>query len=192
MLLRSIRSRLLGLVLATVIPFTALIGAGLWNQWRTDEAAAIERTVEEARLIVAQVDDHLNNVDNLLTGLSRAVSWDPADTLKNDALLRQLKSELPDYVSALLVFGLDGRNIGTSSDPAPGRPNARDRSYFDQIVAGKSTGIGEVIRARPRGQWVITLSRAVRDSSGQLRAVLAIGTQLEHFQDALRMERLPR
>jgi diguanylate cyclase (GGDEF)-like protein/PAS domain S-box-containing protein len=192
MLLRSIRSRLLGLVLATVIPFTALIGAGLWNQWRTDQAAAVERTVEEARLIVAQVDDHLNNVDNLLTGLSRAVSWDPADTLKNDALLKQLKSELPDYVSALLVFGLDGRNIGTSSDPAPGRPNARDRSYFEQIVAGKRNAIGEAIRARPRGQWVITLSRAVRDSSGQLRAVLAIGTQLEHFQDALRMERLPR
>jgi hypothetical protein len=31
MLPRSIRSRLLALVVATVIPFTVLIGAGLWR-----------------------------------------------------------------------------------------------------------------------------------------------------------------
>jgi diguanylate cyclase (GGDEF)-like protein/PAS domain S-box-containing protein len=191
MLLRSIRSRLLGLVLATVVPFTALIGAGLWNQWRSDQAAAVERAIDEARLLVAEVDDHLANLDNLLTGLSRAVSWNPADTAANDALLGHLKSDLPDYVSAILLFSLDGTNIGTSSDPAPGRPNARDRSYFQQILAGERFAVGEVIRARPRGQWVVTVASPVRDRSGQLRAVLAIGTQLEHFQDALRIQRLP-
>src|SRR5882757_1455683 len=191
MLLRSIRSRLLGLVLATVIPFTALIGAGLWNQWRSDQAAAVDRAVDEARLLVAQVDDHLGNLDNLLTGLGRAVSWDPANTAANDALLTGLKADLPDYVSAILVFALDGTNIGTSSDPAPGRPNARERSYLRGILAGQRFAIGEVIRARPRGQWVITVSRGVRDETGQLRAVLAIGTQLEHFQDVLRTQRLP-
>src|SRR5262249_1029372 len=117
MLLRSIRSRLLGLVLATVIPFTALIRPALWNQCRSDQAAAVERAVDESRLIVARVDDHLGNLDNLLTGLSRAVSWNPADTAKNDAMLNELKRELPYYVSAILVFALDGTNIGTSSNP---------------------------------------------------------------------------
>src|SRR5882672_2506396 len=154
MLLRSIRSRLLGLVLATVVPFTALIGAGLWNQWRSDQAAAIDRALDESRLLVAQVDDHLGNLDSLLTGLSRAVSWNPADTAANDALLSQLKTELPDYASAILLFGLDGANIGTSSDPGPGRPNARERSYFRRILAGQRFAIGDVIRARPSGRWV--------------------------------------
>ena len=51
MMLRGIRSRLLGLVLATVIPFTALIGGGLWTQWRSDQATAAERAVAEARLL---------------------------------------------------------------------------------------------------------------------------------------------
>ena len=45
---RSIRSRLLGLVLATVVPFLALIGTGLWIQWRSDQAAAIQRALNEA------------------------------------------------------------------------------------------------------------------------------------------------
>src|ERR1700730_17406461 len=84
MLLRSIRSRLLGLVLATVVPFSALIGAGLWSQWQTDQAAAIQRAIDEARLLAAQVDDHIGNVTNLLTGLAPAVSTDPADIAAND------------------------------------------------------------------------------------------------------------
>ena len=80
MLLRSIRSRLIGLVVASVVPFTALIGVGLWNQWRTDQKNAVERAVGEARLIASQVDDHLSNLKNLLSGLSVAVSFDPQDT----------------------------------------------------------------------------------------------------------------
>src|SRR5258706_3673698 len=88
MLLRSIRSQLLGLVLATVVPFTALIAVGLWSQWQRDQAAAIQRASDEARLLAAQVDDHIGNLQNLLTGLSGAVSTNPADVAVNDALLR--------------------------------------------------------------------------------------------------------
>ena len=51
----------------------ALIGGGLWTQWRSDRATAVERAVAEARLLAAQVDDHLGNLDALLAGLSRAV-----------------------------------------------------------------------------------------------------------------------
>ena len=95
MLLRSIRSQLLGLVLATVVPFTALIGFGVWKQWQDDQTAAIQRAVSEARLVAVQVDDHIGNLQGLLTGLARAVSTDPADVAANDALLRRAKAELP-------------------------------------------------------------------------------------------------
>ena len=84
MLLRSIRLRLLALVLAVVIPFAALIGAGIWNQWHDDHAAAISRAMTEARLLAAQVDDHIGNLEHLLTGLSLAVSTNPDDASAND------------------------------------------------------------------------------------------------------------
>src|SRR5712671_3314028 len=132
MLLRSIRSQLLGLVIATVVPFTALIGAGLWNEWQSDQAAAIQRATSEARLLAAQVDDYIGNLDNLLTGLSRAVSPNPADTSENDALLQRVRSELPDVISNILVFALDGTNIGTSS-VGPRSPKIGDREFFRQI-----------------------------------------------------------
>src|SRR6476661_1733186 len=135
MLLRSIRSRMLGLVVATVVPFTALIGAGLWNQWRTDQAAAIERALDEARLLAAQVEDHVGNLENLMTGVSHAVSWKPADITANDAVLQKIKTELPDFVSNINVFTLNGENIGTSS--TKGRFVVKERSYFRQVLEGR-------------------------------------------------------
>src|SRR4030088_633520 len=92
--LRSIRSRLLALVVATVVPFTVLIGVGLWSQWQSDQASAIEQAINEARMLAAQIDDHIGNLENLLTGLSEAVSANPLDREANDALLRRVRSQL--------------------------------------------------------------------------------------------------
>ncbi len=189
MLLRSIRSQLLGLVLATVVPFTALIGLGLWQQWQSDQAAAIQRAINEARLLAAQVDDYIGNVDNLLSGLSRAISTNPADTHSNDTLLRQVKAELPAYAGNLLLFSPDGINIGTSSDA--GRPFVGDRPFFQRVLAGERLVIGDVSRARAGGQWVASIARPVEDGSGRVVGVLVSGTRLDHFQDALRVKDLP-
>src|ERR1700722_1691785 len=89
-LLPSIRSQLLALVVATVFPLTALIGGGLWSQLQIDQAAAVQQAVSEARALAAQVDDHIGNMDNLLAGLSEAVSTDPRDFAANDALLQKV------------------------------------------------------------------------------------------------------
>jgi hypothetical protein len=130
MLLRSIRSRLLGLVLATVIPLVAVILGGLGSQLRDDQDEATERVLDEARLLAAQVDNHIGNLENLLLGVSQAVSPRLADSNANDALLRQLKQDLPDYIANILLFAPDGSNIGSSFDADVKRFYAGDRSYF--------------------------------------------------------------
>jgi diguanylate cyclase (GGDEF)-like protein/PAS domain S-box-containing protein len=190
MLLRGIRTRLLGLVLATVFPFTALIGFGLWSQWRDDQSAAIQRAITEAQLLAAQVDDHIGNVENLLSGLSRAVSTNPADESTNDAVLRQIKAELPDFISNILLFSVDGNSIGNSAETG-GRLYAGDRAYFQHTLADQRLVIGGVIRGRLIGEWVMPVARPLQDNDGHVRGVLVIGTRLEHFQDALRLQGLP-
>src|SRR5688572_3309041 len=182
MLLRSIRSRLIGLVLASVVPFIALISVGLWNLWRTDQRAAFERSITEARVIAGQVDDHIGNVRNLMAGLSVAVSWDPKDTDANDRLLRRVKAELPPYISSIQLFALDGTNIGRSSEVA--RFSASDRDYFQDISAGHTLAVGAPVVGRAGKEWIVALARPIMDANGNLRAVLAIGTRLERFQDA--------
>src|SRR5580704_9208346 len=191
MLLRSIRSRLLVLVLATVVPFVALVGIGLWSQWQEDQAAAIERALNEARLLAAQLDDHLSNLESLLVGLSQAVSPNPADTSQNDVVLRQIKSKLPDFVGNILLFSVDGTNIGTSSVSGIGRPTGNGRAFFQGVLAGKRLAIGDVVLTQLTGKWVVDIGYPVEDQAGHLRGVLAIGTWLKLFQDAFRMEGLP-
>ncbi|HTE78437.1 MAG TPA: EAL domain-containing protein [Xanthobacteraceae bacterium] len=191
MLLRSIRSRLLGLVLATVIPLVAVICGGLGSQLRDDQAEATERVLDEARLFAAQIDDHIGNLENLLIGVSQAVSTRLADTNANDALLRQVKQQLPDYIANILLFAVDGSNIGSSWDADVRRFYAGDRAYFRQVMAGQRLAIGDVIRTKFSGEWVVTIASPVKDQSGRLRAVIAVGTKLERFQEALRMQSLP-
>jgi diguanylate cyclase (GGDEF)-like protein/PAS domain S-box-containing protein len=190
MFLRTIRSRLLGLVLATVIPLVAVICIGLWGQLRQDQSNAMDDALDAARLLAAQVDDHIGNLENLMAGLSRAVSPRVADTAANDAVLRQVKEDLPDFISNILLFAPDGSNIGEAR-MGEKRSFAGDRAYFQQVLAGKQLAIGDVIHTRLSQQWVVAAAYPVKDQSGRLRAVIAVGTKLAHFQEALRMQQLP-
>ena len=192
----SIRSRLLGLVLATVVPFTALIAFGLWSQWRTDEALANESAIGEATQLAAEVDDHLGNLESLLIGLVHAVSTNPAKIAENDAVLLRARSEFdaqfPGLIGNIVLISPDGTDIGRSTDEQPRATyQLRDRKYFQQVLSGRKLVIGDVIRGRVTGQWVLQIARSVDDSAGRLRAVLAVGILLENFQNALRMDRLP-
>ena len=136
MLLRTIRSRLLGLVLATVFPFLVVICGGLWSQLRQDQRNAMDDALDAARLLAAQVDDHIGNLENLITGLSRAVSPRLADTTANDAMLRQVREELPDFIANILLFTPDGTNIGASW-VGEKRIYIGDRAFFRKYWLGR-------------------------------------------------------
>ena len=64
----GIRTRLLVLVIATVVPFTALIGVALWVQWKGDQALALQSALNEARRVADRIDDEIGNLENLLAG----------------------------------------------------------------------------------------------------------------------------
>jgi diguanylate cyclase (GGDEF)-like protein/PAS domain S-box-containing protein len=181
----------LALVVATVLPFSILIGAGLWSQWRNDQGAAIQETIDEARLLAAQVDDHIGNLENLLIGLSRAVSTDLRDTDANDALLRKAKDELPNFVNQIELLGLDGSDIGSTFEPRAVRRNGSYQRYFKEVLGGKALAIGDLFRANHSQRWILTVARPVEDRAGRLGGVLVVGTWLERFEGALRIRGMP-
>jgi HAMP domain-containing protein len=184
----GIRAQLLGLVAAAVLPFLVLIGAGLWNQSRTEQAQALNRVLGDARVLAAQVDDHLGNLQNLMVGLGHAVSTNPADAAANDALLRKLKAELPDFIADITVALPDGENIGSASGQ---RYRVGDLAFFGQVVAGALVAVGDPLRSRVSGRWVFPVAHAIRNSAGELQAVLIVGTSIESFREAVRANQLP-
>ena len=54
-------------------------------------------------------------------GTARTVSTDPVDAEKNDAVLRAVKAELPDYTNNILIFDRNGNS---------------ERSYFKAALEG--------------------------------------------------------
>ncbi len=164
--------------------------AALWSQWQSDRAAAADRAAHEARVLASEVDDHISALQNLLSVLVKAVSFDPADREANDALLLKVKADLSDFDSHIFLFDADGNNIGTSARTTYPPPNARDRAYFREAMADHAPAIGDPIRVRS-GRWIVNVARPVKDESGQIRAVLTVGPVLDHFQDTLRLHGLP-
>jgi diguanylate cyclase (GGDEF)-like protein/PAS domain S-box-containing protein len=184
------------LVLATVVPFTALIAYGLWSQWRTDEAEAHERAISFAREVADQIDDHLENIESVLTGLAYAVSVSPNDVSDNDALLRRVKndfeSQFSGLISNIVLFAPDGADLGRAVvGPTRQAFHPRERQYFQQILSGQKFAIGDVLRVRDSGQWVVHVARAVVDQNGQVRGVLAVAIVLENLQNVLKISTLP-
>jgi C4-dicarboxylate-specific signal transduction histidine kinase len=186
----SIRSRLLGLAFAAVIPLAALMMAALWSQWQSDRVAATERAAHEARILASEVDDHISALQNLLSVLAKAVSYDPADRSANDALLRKVQEELSGFDSHIFLFDVDGNAIGTSARSEYPPPNAHDRTYFREALADHVPAVGDPIQVRS-GHWVVNVARAVKDETGKIRAVLTVGPVLDPFQDTLRLHGLP-
>jgi hypothetical protein len=184
----GIRSQLLGLVAAAAVPFLALIGVALWNQYRTVRTESLERAYSEARVVAAQIDDHLGNLENLILGLSHAVGLKSADTAANDTLLSELKARLPGFISDIAVVGPDGENVGSASGV---RYNISDRDYFQQALGGKPVAIGDPVRNRRGGEWVLPIARPVTNTAGETQAVLLTGTLIAKFQEAIRVDHLP-
>src|SRR6202035_1690348 len=100
-------------------------------------------------------------------------------------------SQLPSYVAQISVHSLDGTNIGSSGDTEVGRVNAAGRAFMQQVLDGERLSIGDVIVGRLSQRWLINFGRPLEDQAGRLRAVLAVGTWLDQFQEAMRIQDLP-
>ena len=184
----GIRSQLLGLVAAAAVPFLILIGVALWNQYRTMQTESLERAYSDARVVAAQIDDHLGNLENLALGLSRALGVTSADTPANDALLSGLKAQLPSFISDIAVISPEGENVGSASGA---RYNIGDRDYFQQALGGKLVAIGDPVRNRRDGEWVLPIARPITNAAGEAQAVLLTGTLIAGFQNAMHADHLP-
>src|ERR1700686_5518612 len=117
----SIRTRLIVLVLAAVLPVLLVAAWFLWEGVEGDYAKARIAATSAAQIAAARIDDHIKDVKSLLIVLGRTVSIGPAGAEKNDAPLRAVKAELPDSTNNIQIFDLKGYNIGTSVWPLPDR-----------------------------------------------------------------------
>src|SRR6202022_1369513 len=175
----SIRTRLIVLVFAAVLPVLLVAAWFIWEGVQQDYEKARTAATDATQLAAARIDNHINDARTLLLGIGRMASSDPADAEKNDAVLRAVRADLPAYTNNILVFDPTGRNIGMSQWPVGDR-NAvfsGDRSFFKAALEG-GVAVSDPFISRLNNNWIINVSRPIIDGAGVMRGVVVLGTRL--------------
>lgn len=178
----GLRLRLVILVLAAVTPFVFLI-AMVARQHRFNERSDAEaRALGEAHALSARLDGRFGSVETILRTLVHSVGTRPADSLRNDDLLRRVVAELPPGFASFTVRTADGVDIGSSDTMPSGRRRqillpipARDTSvdfdvegplplYGSEGPMAVSISYEDTVR-RVRVGGLVTVARLQRDLS---------------------------
>src|ERR1700716_3731205 len=165
----GLRTRLMALVLAAVLPFVFLIGM-VARQHRFNERASAEQTaLDHASALADRLDSRFSAVETALLTLAHSVSANPRDSLRNDKLLRDVSRELPKEFAYFAAITSGGRAIGTSDTLASGkrRPILASSAPLDTLLGFDIQGPTRLYGTE--GPLAIAISRA--DTSPGVRVI---------------------
>jgi PAS domain S-box-containing protein len=170
----GLRTRLMALVLAAVAPFVFLIGM-VARQHRFNERENAEQTaLDHASALADRLDSRFGSVETALLTLAHSVSPNPADSLRNDKLLRDVARELPREFAHFAAITSGGRAIGTSDT----LPTGKRRPLLATSAAG-DTLLGFDIRGPTRlygteGPLAIAISRGASSAGVRVMGLVTI------------------
>ena len=175
----GIQSRLLAVPLAIGLLFVLYIAFNAARQSARDLANAREQMRLVAGLAGARLDEHLDNVRQLLHSLAASVPVEEADIEGNDATLRRLAPTFPANLTGVSLWAADGAPLGSSEDaPASGRPSAADRPFFLAAMRRPGLAVEAPLRLHKGGEWTAVFALPiVRD--GRTVAVVSVATRLQ-------------
>jgi PAS domain S-box-containing protein len=182
----TIRGRLQLLAAAMLLPYLLYAAYSVWDVHQRAVRGAIEQSDRDARRVARFLEVHVDRIGALL-GAADALAGGPyADPAEVEARLRRLGFEIPEAVSALALFSLDGRvRAATTWSPAEReRIDVSDRDYFVNALRTGALAIGAPIQARGTGRWVVPLARPAADE-GSVYGVLAATIELDALESIL-------
>ena len=188
----SIQMRLLLLVMAAALPALLFSFFQARTASRVERGNAEQRAVQLARRIASRVDDHVNTIDALLVGVSRAIRPDTLSIARNDSVLAAIHRDLGDRFLNLSVSTAGGRVVGVSSvGTRYPLPLITDRKYFREALRTGGLGIGEPMIGRISNEYSLALGRAVLGPDRRPIGVLAASTGLRELRSILIPADLP-
>lgn len=177
---------LLMMVVVALIPLGGLIyisGFEHQRDWRQNVNRSLELTADA---LAARVDGWIDT--NLRALRHGAVLPDIVgmETARQKPVLEAMRKS---YEWSYLVFTVlpDGKNIGRSDD----NPLTfyGDRSYFQQVIAGRPVG-QEVLIGRTSGKPALILAGPVGGASGQTIGVIAMAMHLTDVSETIAKARI--
>jgi hypothetical protein len=111
----TIRSRLLLLAAAMLVPYALLAAFGTFREWNEATERALAAQAAEAERVAAQFESHVTRIRELLAAIESTVSDDLEDEARNDEQLSRLWDHVSATVATLSVVAPDGRMIASAN-----------------------------------------------------------------------------
>lgn len=187
--LRSLRTRLLWLVLLTLAPVIALHVVSALEKQRM-ACQAIDRGMQSiadlaagnARILLASTGEILHG----LTHLPELQRLDPAGVSR---VFAQAKEIFPNFARLLLVRP-DGSMV-TASDLPEVAANFADRSWLRRALANPDLTVSSYQVGKRTGQPGIILAHTVTDAAGTVVGVCSLALGLDWFTQIFAAIRMP-
>jgi diguanylate cyclase (GGDEF)-like protein/PAS domain S-box-containing protein len=181
----NIRGRLLLLLAVLAAPFLIHLALSTWRQADQEREQAAQRMLGVARLTAARLDDHIANIQQLLSVLSATVGTRIEDRQRNLALLQELKTKLPPQINNVSVWTPEGESIGTLEPWVRStRIDPTQRSFFRDALNGATLAIEAPMVSVLNGELVGLLAVGVERDSKAAGVVLA-SVRLKSLQSLL-------
>jgi signal transduction histidine kinase len=187
---RKFRTKLIVLILLTLIPAFALVLQRNFDQRRTEKERILERISASSRLVAARQGGYVKNTRQLLSTLS-GIDFLVLSTNEpfSSIHFQNLVKLSPDYLNFGLVEtnGLVFCTAVASKEPV----SVADRAYFKRTVESGSFSIGGFQAGLQPYESSLDFGFPVRDASGQLARVLFASLKIDLLSEAVRRSDLP-
>ncbi|WP_416310441.1 diguanylate cyclase [Pseudomonas sp. W03] len=177
----------LAVLLLSIISLT-VAAATAWELWAARErtlAKAYTHNLNLTQALDTYVEGIITQSSMLLLGVAERLEADgtgPAQ-LERLRLLAQHQQSLLSQLDSIVVYDAHGHWLMTSNGQIPPDATSSDRSFFIHHRDNPSTDayIGEPIRSRSTGKWVITVSRRYNHPDGSFAGVISVTLGVENF-----------
>lgn len=165
-LLHGIQAKLILLLCILLIP-TLLLEIYVYHyRFANRRSEELRANLEMARAVAKNFDVYIQDIlhQELVLGLALSSPYFPSE--ERQRLIDQCMAQQPTLLD-IFWMDRDGTTISAYLRNAVGM-TASDRDYFKRLVAGEAWAVSDLLVSRATGELSFTISRAIRDDSGEL------------------------
>jgi len=187
----SIRTHLIALVLAIVIPLAGLEIFAIYSENRRSQEQAEAGLLGLAQVTSATVAQFLDDGQTLLLELVERPEVRSMSGTQCDPLLEDLNDFFPQYTN-LFVTDLEAGLVCSGLPAGPDIPELPlDTEWFQEVTTTMDFAVGKPHRGLLSGIWNVVMAHPVRSLEGEMIGVAAISVDLIRFQEILTNPVLP-
>lgn len=184
-----LRSRLLMIALAGILPLALVAGLGLLLIVNEQKQLAEQRSLEATRLAATAIEVELSRSLNVLQALSQSPLLDGDDIEAFADLVRRVLPSVPSWY-ALLIISPDGEVLTrVSLHDVPASSTIAEPASFAELKRTGKPQVGSMSQG-PGGVWGIPL-RVVVPEDGEPRYILTAVLKPQAIADVIGNRRLP-